>query len=70
MTELLEKAIAEVRGLPEVDQDAIAQFILEELKDERQWDEAFAHDKSPALLEKLLTEAEAEEQAGFAHDCD
>ncbi|MEM7736955.1 MAG: hypothetical protein AAF267_14320 [Deinococcota bacterium] len=70
MTELLEKAIAQVQDLPAANQDAIAQLILEELEDERLWDEAFAHEKSPALLEKLLAEAEAEQQAGLVQDCD
>ena len=64
MTEMLEKAISEVRQLPEADQDAMAHFILAELEDERRWDVAFAHPKSPMLLEKLLAEAEA------GQDCD
>ena len=68
MTEALEKAISEVRQLPEADQNAIAQLILEELEDERRWDAAFA--KSPEVLEKLLAEAEAEDAAGLTQDCD
>ena len=56
MTEMLEKAIAEVQQLSESEQDAMAQLILEELEDERRWDASFA--KSPALLEKLLAEAD------------
>ncbi len=70
MTKMLEKAIAEVRQLSEVDQDAIAHFILAELEDERRWDAAFAHPKSPILLEKLLAEAEGEDEAGLTQDCD
>ena len=66
MTELLEKAIIKVKQLPDDDQNAIAQFIFEELEDERRWDEAFT--KSPELLEHLL--AEAEEQAGLIQTCD
>jgi hypothetical protein len=42
MTQLLEKALAEVQKLPDSDQDAIAAMILDELADERRWDEAFA----------------------------
>lgn len=61
MTEMLEKAIAEVKLLSEADQDAIAQFILEELEDERRWEASFSHPKSPLLIEKLLAEAEAED---------
>ncbi len=68
MTELLEKAISEVKQLPDADQNAIAQFIFEELEDERRWDEAFA--KSPEVLERLLAEAEAEDLAGLTQPCD
>ena len=68
MTEMLEKAISEVQRLSETEQNAIAQLILEELEDERRWDAAFA--KSPALLEKLLAEAEAEDKADLTQDCD
>ncbi len=67
MTELLEKAISEVKRLSEVDQDAIAQLILEELEDERRWDAAFT--KSPELLEQLLAEAETEDRAGLTREC-
>ena len=42
MTQLLEKALAQVSRLPDHDQDAIASLILDELADDRQWDEAFA----------------------------
>src|SRR5262249_31135942 len=37
MTQLLEKALAEIRKRPESEQDAIAALILEELADERRW---------------------------------
>lgn len=70
MTEMLEKAISEVKRLSKTDQDAMAHFILEELEEERRWDAAFAHPKSPLLLEKLLAEAEAEDEAGLTQDCD
>jgi hypothetical protein len=42
MSELLERAWAEVRNLPPAEQDAIAAIILEELEDERRWEQAFA----------------------------
>ncbi len=42
MTQLLEQALAEVRKLPQPEQDAIATLILEELADEQRWDEAFS----------------------------
>ncbi len=42
MTQLLEQALTEVKKLPEPEQDAIATLILEELADERHWQESFA----------------------------
>lgn len=42
MTQLLEQALAEVQKLPDTTQDAIAAMILEEIADERRWNEAFA----------------------------
>lgn len=37
MTELLQRAISEIEKLPEVAQDAIAQGLLDDLKDEEAW---------------------------------
>lgn len=51
MTQLLDKALAEVQKLPTSDQDAIAAIILNEIADERQWDEAFS--KSQDQLGRL-----------------
>ena len=62
MTELLERALAEVAKLSPTDQDAIAAIILEELEDERRWDESFA--RSADVLERLADEALAEHRAG------
>ena len=62
MTELLERALAEVARLSPRDQDAIAAIILEELEDDRRWDEAFA--RSADVLERLADEALAEFRAG------
>ena len=62
MTQLLERAYAEVSQLPEADQDAIATLILEELEDERKWQKSFAH--SPDALARLAEEALAEHRTG------
>jgi hypothetical protein len=43
-------------------QDAIAALILEELEEERRWDESFA--RSPDLLARLAAEAMDEYRAG------
>jgi hypothetical protein len=42
MTELLQRAIAEIQQLPAEEQDAIAARILAELEDERAWTAQFA----------------------------
>jgi len=62
MTELLEKALAAVQNLPESDQDAIASIILEELADERQWDDAFA--SSQDQLRRLADRVRRDISAG------
>lgn len=43
MTQLLEHAIGEARKLTDAEQDALAALILEELDDDRRWDEAFTN---------------------------
>jgi hypothetical protein len=61
MTELLEQVISKLKTLPTNEQDAIATMILDELDDERHWDESFA--RSPDLLARLAAEAMAEYHA-------
>ncbi len=53
MSALLEQAVAEARKLTEDQQDAIAAIILQEIEDDRRWEESFA--RAP---EKLLALAE------------
>lgn len=62
MTELLEKAIAELSRLPDEQQNSMAQWILEELEDERRWDAAFA--SSLPQLEQLAKKALSDYQSG------
>jgi hypothetical protein len=61
MTQLLEQALAELQKLPDADQDAVAALILEELADERQWDEAFerSQDQLARLAEKVRQDIRA-----------
>jgi hypothetical protein len=68
MTELLERAVAQVKQLPANEQDAIAAIILEELEDEVRWQEKFAC--SQDILAKLAAEAMAEDQAGKTQELD
>jgi hypothetical protein len=62
MTQLLEKALAEVRKLADPDQDAIAAMILDELVDERRWGEAFS--RSQEQLGRLADRVREDIRAG------
>jgi hypothetical protein len=62
MTQLLEQALAEVRKLPQPEQDAIAALILEELADEERWAEAFA--RSQDQLARLAAKVRDDIRAG------
>ena len=66
MTQLLEQAIGEARKLSAPEQDAIASLILEELADERRWDEAFAG--SQGRLAELAAKARRDVAAGRFRD--
>ena len=55
MTQLLEKVFAEAGKLSEIEQNALAKWLLDELSSEKRWDKAFA--ESEDALEKLADEA-------------
>ena len=61
MTQLLQHALAEVQKLSASEQDAIAAIILEELEDERRWEEAFARsqDQLTRLAAKVREDVRA-----------
>ena len=42
LSSLLEKAIEEASHLSKAEQDALAEILLAEIKDEKRWDENFA----------------------------
>ena len=62
MTDLLEKALDEVKKLPPSEQDAVAAILLQELAAEQRWSDSFAN--SQDALEKLAQETLAEHRAG------
>jgi hypothetical protein len=62
MTQLLEKAVEEISKLSRTEQDSIAAVILEEISDEKKWEESFL--ASQKGLELLAKEALAEYQSG------
>ena len=61
MTDLLKKALGEVKKLPPSEQDAVAAILLQELAAEQRWNDSFA--KSRDALENLAREALAEHHA-------
>jgi len=62
MTQLLQQALAEAQKLPAPGQDAIAALILEEIADERLWDESFA--RSQSQLSRLAEKVREDIRAG------
>lgn len=59
---LLEKALAEIRKLPETEQEALAAWILAEIEADRRWEDTFA--ASEDVISELADEALAEHRAG------
>ncbi len=55
MTKLLERAFKKASKLPEVEQNTLAKWVLEELEAEGKWEKAFAG--SEDILDKLADEA-------------
>jgi hypothetical protein len=55
MTTLLAKAFEQATQLPDLEQNALAKWLIEELQSEKKWSESFA--ESEDVLEKLADEA-------------
>ena len=68
MTELLERAIKQLKTLDAEKQNAIASMILEEIEDEAKWDAQFG--RSQDLLADLAIEAMEEYYAGKTQELD
>ncbi|MBT9160334.1 MAG: hypothetical protein AAGB97_07385 [Dehalococcoidia bacterium] len=62
MTQLLEKAFKKASKLPEMEQNVIAKWLIDELESEKKWERLFA--ESEDILEKLADEALAEHAQG------
>jgi hypothetical protein len=62
MTHVLKQAFDAAAKLPHREQDAIGQWVLEELASEKRWDKAFA--RSHHMLSSLAEEALKEHAAG------
>ncbi|NOT02255.1 MAG: hypothetical protein HOP29_16735 [Phycisphaerales bacterium] len=68
MSAQLKRAFDEASKLSEAEQDAVARWLLDELKSERRWDDAFA--ESQDGLGKLAAEAIEERRAGRTRPLD
>ena len=62
MSPLLDQAVAEACKLSDAEQDAIAALILEEIEDDRRWEESFV--QSPGKLAAMAARAAKQMQAG------
>ena len=62
MTQLLKKAFEEASKLPELEQNALARWLIDEVISERKWEKAFA--ESEDVLDKLADEALPEHAQG------
>jgi hypothetical protein len=62
MTTLLEQAIDELRKCSPAEQDTIAALILEEIADDRRWEESF--ENSQPALRQLAEKVRAKIRAG------
>lgn len=68
MTSTLDAAIAKLTALPPEEQDRVARWILEELRDEEAWATRF--DESQGTLGRLAREARADRAAGRVAELD
>lgn len=68
MTKLVEVAFSEVSKLTKSEQDAIAEWLLEELASERRWKKSFM--ASRRTLVSLAEEAVSEHQRGLSKELD
>ncbi|MBI4670950.1 MAG: hypothetical protein HY741_04675 [Chloroflexi bacterium] len=68
MTKLLQQAFAEAEKLPSVEQDSFARWMLEELRAEERWQQAFAN--SQDALAQLAQEALEERRQGRTQPLD
>jgi hypothetical protein len=69
VTELLQRAIAEIEKLPADEQDAIAARILADLHDEHAWSASFAA-TTDRQWDRLVTGARQDIAAGAVTDLD
>ena len=62
MISMLERAFSEAAKLPDVEQNALAKWVLNEIQSDKKWDALFA--ESEDTLVQLASEAQKEEEHG------
>jgi hypothetical protein len=70
MTDLLQRAMAELSKLPLPEQDVIARELLDRIAADARWDELFSDPRSGAALDQLLAEVDDDIAAGRTMDYD
>ncbi len=68
MTESLQRAFDAASQLPETEQDAIATWLLTEMKSDTKWSELFGN--SQDLLSKMASDALDDHRRGETRDVD
>ena len=68
MTTLLEKAFSEASKLPDIEQNVLAKWVLEELEADHAWEKKFS--ESEDKLSELAREALAEDELNETNDLD
>ncbi len=68
MTKLLENAFNEASKLPEIEQNVIGRWLLDEIKADKKWEKLFA--ESEDVLEQFAQEALMEYEKGNTKDLD
>jgi hypothetical protein len=64
MSTLVDQAWNELKQLPTDEQDAIARDLLEMLRADRRWDQAFVDPRSEALFDRMAAKVRGEIAAG------
>ena len=64
MTATLDKALEELKRLPEDTQEAIVHDLLEMIRSEARWDRQFADPRSEAVFERMAREVRSDIAAG------
>jgi len=68
MTKLLDKAFQEASKLPEIAQNALAKWLMEEMVDESKWEMTFAETED--ILEWLADDALLSDKQGKTNPLD